>query len=167
MNKFYVIFPTCLLIAFGVYYTQFAKPEMAAHDLAAAKLVADKQAADEAHRLEGVLLSQLERNVSRHRFEELLRDRGLNGLHHLQALLEGGGFRRGASLEARNPDLTFGRPQGGREGVHGGVQQGLADGRMLTDGSGDGKGDGGAVDAEFGPAGDEGDDGKGGDDGKE
>ena len=41
------------------------------------------------------------------------------------------------------------------------------DGRMLTDGSGDGKGDGGAVDAEFGPAGDEGDDGKGGDDGKE
>jgi chromosome segregation ATPase len=51
MNKFYVIFPTCLLIAFGVYYTQFAKPEMAANDLAAAKLVVDKQA-DEAHRLE-------------------------------------------------------------------------------------------------------------------
>jgi Rad3-related DNA helicase len=31
---------------------------------------------DEAHRLEGVLLSQLERSVSRHRFEELLRALG-------------------------------------------------------------------------------------------
>jgi hypothetical protein len=50
MNKFYVIFPTCLLIAFGVYYTQFAKPAMAAQDLAATKLVADQAAADEERR---------------------------------------------------------------------------------------------------------------------
>ena len=34
MNKFYVIFPTVLLIAFAVYYTQVAKPEMADRILA-------------------------------------------------------------------------------------------------------------------------------------
>jgi hypothetical protein len=51
MNKFYVIFPTCLLIVFGVYYTQVAKPEMAAKEAAALKAEQEKEAADEAARL--------------------------------------------------------------------------------------------------------------------
>jgi predicted RNase H-like nuclease (RuvC/YqgF family) len=52
MNKFYVIFPTVLLIAFGVYYTQVAKPEMAEQDHLAAVKVAEQQAADDARRAE-------------------------------------------------------------------------------------------------------------------
>jgi hypothetical protein len=50
MNKFYVIFPTFLLITFCLYYTQIAKPAMAAQELAAIKRVADQQAADEERR---------------------------------------------------------------------------------------------------------------------
>jgi predicted RNase H-like nuclease (RuvC/YqgF family) len=52
MNKFYVIFPTVLLIAFGVYYTQIAKPEMAEQDRRAAEKVLEQQAADDARRAE-------------------------------------------------------------------------------------------------------------------
>jgi septal ring factor EnvC (AmiA/AmiB activator) len=52
MNKFYVILPVFLLIAFGVYYTQIAQPEMAAAALAEQKRLAAVQAADDAHRKE-------------------------------------------------------------------------------------------------------------------
>jgi DNA polymerase II small subunit/DNA polymerase delta subunit B len=52
MNKFYVIFPAVLLIAFAVYYTQIAKPEMADQDRRAAQKVADQQVVDEARRKE-------------------------------------------------------------------------------------------------------------------
>lgn len=51
---------------------------------------------DEAHRLEGVLLSQLERGVSRHRFEELLR---------LTGTLRGG--RRAGGLLSRTRSLVM------------------------------------------------------------
>ncbi len=51
MNKFYVLFPTFLLIVFGVYYTQVAKPEMAAKEAAILKADEEKAAADEAARL--------------------------------------------------------------------------------------------------------------------
>jgi predicted RNase H-like nuclease (RuvC/YqgF family) len=50
MNKFYVIFPTVLLIAFGLYYTQIAKPEMAEQERIAADKVAQQAAVDEARR---------------------------------------------------------------------------------------------------------------------
>jgi len=50
MNKFYVLFPTFLLIVFSVYYTQFAKPAMLAQEAAAKKVAEDKAAADEAAR---------------------------------------------------------------------------------------------------------------------
>ena len=50
MSKFYVIFPTCLLIAFGVYYTQVAKPAMAAAAEAEVKRQAEQAAIDEANR---------------------------------------------------------------------------------------------------------------------
>jgi len=50
MSKFYVIFPTTLLIIFAVYYTQVAKPEMAAREAAEAKALADQQARDDANR---------------------------------------------------------------------------------------------------------------------
>ena len=52
MNKFYVVFPALLLIAFGVYYTQVAKPEMAEQERIEAQKVADQQAADEVRRKE-------------------------------------------------------------------------------------------------------------------
>jgi chromosome segregation ATPase len=50
MSKFYVIFPTFLLIIFGVYYTQVAKPQMVAAAVAAEKRVAEQAAIDEANR---------------------------------------------------------------------------------------------------------------------
>jgi len=50
MSKFYVIFPTTLLIIFAVYYTQVAKPQMAAQEAAQARAVAEQQARDEANR---------------------------------------------------------------------------------------------------------------------
>ena len=50
MNKFYVFFPTCLVIAFAFYYFQYAKPEMIAADVAATKRIADQAAADEERR---------------------------------------------------------------------------------------------------------------------
>ncbi len=50
MNKFYVIFPTFLLIAFTVYYTQVAQPEMAAQAKAQAAAAAAEQAAEDARR---------------------------------------------------------------------------------------------------------------------
>ncbi len=52
MNKFYFIFPALLVIAFGLYYTQVAKPEMAADEAAARQIIADKQAADDVRRAE-------------------------------------------------------------------------------------------------------------------
>ncbi|MGA9042314.1 MAG: hypothetical protein WB421_17405, partial [Terriglobales bacterium] len=52
MNKFYVIFPTVLLLAFGVYYTQIAKPDMAEQERIAVDKVAQQTAADEARRKE-------------------------------------------------------------------------------------------------------------------
>jgi predicted nucleic acid-binding Zn-ribbon protein len=51
MSKFYVLFPAFLLIVFGVYYTQVAKPEMIQKVAAAQKAEADKAAAEEANRL--------------------------------------------------------------------------------------------------------------------
>jgi predicted RNase H-like nuclease (RuvC/YqgF family) len=50
MSKFYVILPTCLLIVFGVYYTQVAKPAMAAATAAEQKRQVDQAAIDEANR---------------------------------------------------------------------------------------------------------------------
>jgi predicted RNase H-like nuclease (RuvC/YqgF family) len=47
MNKFYVIFPAVLVIAFSLYYFQVAKPEMAAQELRAA---AEKDAKDAAEK---------------------------------------------------------------------------------------------------------------------
>ena len=52
MNKFYVILPAILLIVFGVYYTNVAKPEMAAAVAAKEKRIADEKAAEEAHHKE-------------------------------------------------------------------------------------------------------------------
>ena len=51
MSKFYVLFPAFLLVVFGVYYTQVAKPEMARKVAAEQQRVADQAAADEANRL--------------------------------------------------------------------------------------------------------------------
>ncbi len=50
MNKFYVVFPTLLLIAFGVYYTQVAKPQMAEQERIEAQKIEDQKAADEVRR---------------------------------------------------------------------------------------------------------------------
>lgn len=50
MSKFYVILPTCLLIIFGVYYTQVAKPAMAAAVAAELKHQTEQAAIDEANR---------------------------------------------------------------------------------------------------------------------
>jgi chromosome segregation ATPase len=50
MSKFYVIFPTFLLIIFGVYYTQVAKPQMVAAAAAEVKHQAEQAAIDEANR---------------------------------------------------------------------------------------------------------------------
>jgi len=52
MNKFYVIFPVVLLLTFGVYYTQVAKPEMAEQERREAKKIEAQQAADDARRKE-------------------------------------------------------------------------------------------------------------------
>ena len=52
MNKFYFILPVFLMVAFGLYYTQVAQPQMRAEAAAAARLKADEAARDEAHRLE-------------------------------------------------------------------------------------------------------------------
>ncbi len=50
MSKFYVLFPTFLLIVFGVYYTQVAKPQMVAAAVAEQKHQAEQAAIDEANR---------------------------------------------------------------------------------------------------------------------
>jgi hypothetical protein len=50
MSKFYVIFPTFLLIVFGVYYTQVAKPQMIAMAAATEKRQAEQAAIEEANR---------------------------------------------------------------------------------------------------------------------
>lgn len=50
MSKFYVILPTCLLIVFGVYYTQVAKPQMAAAAAAEQQKQIEQAAKDEAAR---------------------------------------------------------------------------------------------------------------------
>jgi chromosome segregation ATPase len=52
MNKFYVVFPAVLLIAFGVYYTQIAKPEMEEQARVELRKTEEKNAADEARRKE-------------------------------------------------------------------------------------------------------------------
>ena len=52
MNKFYVLFPTFLLIVFSVYYTQVAKPQMAAAEAAAKQKVLEQEKVDEANRLQ-------------------------------------------------------------------------------------------------------------------
>jgi chromosome segregation ATPase len=52
MNKFYVILPVVLLIAFGVYFFKVAQPEMAAKVLADQQRVAEEKAAEDAHRKE-------------------------------------------------------------------------------------------------------------------
>jgi len=58
MNKFYVILPIFLLIAFGVYYTQIAQPEMRAQLVAQQKHQAEIQAAEDAHRRDIELKAQ-------------------------------------------------------------------------------------------------------------
>jgi len=73
MNKFYVIFPAVLLIAFGLYYTQIAKPDMAEHDRIEAKKVADQQATDEARRKEIEAKAQADAQAQQRQREE--RDR--------------------------------------------------------------------------------------------
>ncbi len=50
MNKFYFILPIVLLIAFGVYYTQVAKPEMVQKALALEKQQEVTRAAEDARR---------------------------------------------------------------------------------------------------------------------
>jgi septal ring factor EnvC (AmiA/AmiB activator) len=70
MNKFYVIFPTVLLIAFAVYYTQVAKPEMAEQEAAAKQKVADQEAADAARRAEIEKKAQVDAQVQQHAREE-------------------------------------------------------------------------------------------------
>jgi len=67
MNKFYVIFPVVLLLTFGIYYTQIAKPEMAEQERAAAKKVEQQQAADEARRKEIELKAQVDARLSNKR----------------------------------------------------------------------------------------------------
>ncbi|MCC6650293.1 MAG: hypothetical protein IT348_03995 [Candidatus Eisenbacteria bacterium] len=69
---------------------------------------------DEAHRLEGVLLSQLERSVSRHRIEELLRQTGT---------LKGG--KRGSGLLSRVRSLALPLLLGDstRDRVHGDLER--------------------------------------------
>jgi hypothetical protein len=52
MNKFYVAFPAFLLIAFSVYYTQIAKPDMEAQARAEERKIADQATADEVRRKE-------------------------------------------------------------------------------------------------------------------
>jgi chromosome segregation ATPase len=58
MSKFYVIFPTTLLIIFAVYYTQVAKPAMAAKEIAAQKRIVDQEAIDDANRKQIELKAQ-------------------------------------------------------------------------------------------------------------
>ncbi len=52
MNKFYVILPVFLLIAFGVYYTQIAQPAMKAAVVAEQRKQEEIAKAEEARRLE-------------------------------------------------------------------------------------------------------------------
>lgn len=58
MSKFYVIFPTVLLIIFAVYYTQVAKPEMAAKEIAEQQRIAAQAAIDDANRKQIELKAQ-------------------------------------------------------------------------------------------------------------
>jgi len=73
MNKFYVIFPVVLLLTFGIYYTQVAKPEMAEQERAAAKKVEEQLAADETRRKEIELKAQADAQAQQQARE--LRDR--------------------------------------------------------------------------------------------
>jgi hypothetical protein len=73
MNKFYVIFPVVLLLTFGIYYTQIAKPEMAEQEVLAAKKVADQLAADEARRKEIEIKAQADAQAQQQQREQ--RDR--------------------------------------------------------------------------------------------
>jgi septal ring factor EnvC (AmiA/AmiB activator) len=73
MNKFYVIFPTVLLIAFAVYYTQIAKPEMADKEAAVKQKIADQEAVDAARRADIEKKAQVDAQVQQHAREE--RDR--------------------------------------------------------------------------------------------
>jgi colicin import membrane protein len=70
MNKFYVIFPTVLLLAFGVYYTQIAKPDMAEQERIAADKVAQQTAADEARRKEIEAKAQADAQIQQKAREE-------------------------------------------------------------------------------------------------
>jgi chromosome segregation ATPase len=52
MNKFYLILPVVLIVVFGGYYFNVAKPEMAAKVLADEQRVAEERAAEDAKRKE-------------------------------------------------------------------------------------------------------------------
>jgi hypothetical protein len=52
MSKFYVLFPVFLMVVFGVYYTQVAKPAMSRKVEAEKQQAAAVAAADEARRLQ-------------------------------------------------------------------------------------------------------------------
>jgi chromosome segregation ATPase len=73
MNKFYVIFPTALLIAFTVYYTQVAKPQMEANDRAQAQAAAAEQAAEDARRK--VIEKKAQEDARRQQLERQAQDR--------------------------------------------------------------------------------------------
>ena len=73
MNKFYVFFPAVLLVAFAIYYTQVAKPEMAEQEAAAKQKIVDQEAADTARRADIEKKAQADAQVQQHAREE--RDR--------------------------------------------------------------------------------------------
>ena len=73
MSKFYVIFPTVLLIVFAVYYTQIAKPEMAAKELAEKQRIAAQEAIDDANRKQIELKAQ--QDALRQQEERAAKDR--------------------------------------------------------------------------------------------
>jgi hypothetical protein len=75
MNKFYVIFPVVLLITFGVYYTQVAKPEMAEQERAAARKVEQQLATDEARRKEIELKAQADAQAQQQAREQKDREK--------------------------------------------------------------------------------------------
>jgi chromosome segregation ATPase len=70
MNKFYVMFPAVLLVAFAVYYTQFAKPEMAEQEAAAKQKITDQEAVDAARRADIEKKAQADAQVQQHAREE-------------------------------------------------------------------------------------------------
>jgi cell division protein FtsI/penicillin-binding protein 2 len=73
MNKFYVFFPAVLLVAFAIYYTQVAKPEMAEQEAAAKQKIVDQEVADTARRADIEKKAQADAQVQQHAREE--RDR--------------------------------------------------------------------------------------------